>query len=91
MTVQSFGMFLISSGIIKNYDSVPLVLVLSSTCAKLPHYFHCAIVHVSLVTGSLARVWYFEIVSPVTGCTTGAEKCSILMEVGILSSSLLIW
>ena len=84
-------MFLISSGLITNSESVPLVPVLLSPCAKFTHYFPHAIVHVSLVTGSLARFWYCEIVLPVTGWTTGAQKCSILMEVRILSSSLLIW
>ena len=84
-------MFLISYGLITNSESVPSVFVLSSTCAKLPHYFPHAIVHVSLVTGSLARFWYCEIVLPVTGWTTGEQKVSILMEVRILSSSILIW
>ena len=84
-------MFRISSGLIKNSESITLVLVLSSPCAKLPHYFPHAVVHVSFVTVSLARVWYFEIVSPVTGCTTGSQKCSILTEVRILSSSIFIW
>ena len=67
------------------------MLVLPSPCDKLPHYFPHAIIHVYLVTGSLTRVWYFYIVSPVTECTTGAQKCSILMEVRIVSSSLFIW
>ena len=68
-------------------ESVPAVFVFSSPCAKFPHYFPHAVVHVSFVTGSLAKVWYFKIVSHETGWTTGAQKCSSLIALLVLCSS----
>ena len=40
-----------------------------------------------MVAGSLAKVWYFEIVSPETGWTTGAQKFSSFIAVLIFCSS----
>ena len=64
-----------------------MCLFFSSPCSKFPHSFPYTVVHVSFVTRSLAKVWYFEIVSPETGWTTGAQKCSSLIVVLILCSS----
>ena len=64
-----------------------MCLFFSSPCAKIPHSFPHAVVQVYLVTGSLAKVWYFEIFSPETGWTTGIQKWSSLIAVLILCSS----
>ena len=84
---RSFGIFLISLCVITNSDSIPAVFVFPSPCSKFPHSFPHAVVQVSLVTGSFAKVRYFEIVSLETGWTTGANKCSSLIAVLIFCSS----
>ena len=73
--------------VITKSDSVPAVFIFSLPCAKFSHSFPRAVVQVYFVTGSLAKIWYFEIVSPETGWTTWAQKCSILIAVLILCSS----
>ena len=79
MTLSS-GICFISSCDITKIQFVPFVFGLLSPCAILPNYFPKAVVHTSLVTGSLANFRYCVIVSPVTGCTTGAQKCSMSMS-----------
>ena len=66
--------------------SLFLLCFFSSPCAKFPRSFPRAVLHVSFVTGYLDKVWYFEIVSPETGWTTGAQECSSLIAVFILCS-----
>ena len=63
------------------------MFVFVSTCVKFPHSFPHSVVQVSFVTGSLAKVWYFEIVSSETGWKIGAQKCSSLIAILILCSS----
>ena len=79
-------MFRIYLCVINKSESVTAVFVFLTPCAQFPHYFPHAVIQVSFVTGSLAKVWYFEIVSPETGWTTGAHKCSILIAVLIMCS-----
>ena len=87
VTVRSFRIFRISLCVITNSESVPAVFVFSSPCAEFPHSFPHSVVQVYLVTGSFAKVWYFEIVSLETGWTTGAQKLSSSIAVLIFSSS----
>lgn len=74
--VRSLGIARICSCVMTNMESVPLVLVTSSPWARFPNSFPNARDHVYDVSGSLASVLYFVIDAPVTGCMTGAQKCS---------------
>ena len=73
-------MFRISLCVITKSDSVPAMFVFLSPCAKFAHSFPHAVVQVYFVTGSLAKVWYFDIVSPETEWTTGVlYQCTCIL------------
>jgi len=74
VTIRSMGIFLIWSLESTKIESVPVVPVRSSPCAKFPNAFPNARLQISLVAGSFTSVLYLVIVSHVTGCTTGAQK-----------------
>ena len=57
-------------------ESVPGVLVTLSPWARFPNSFPKARDHVVAVIGSSMSFLYLVIDSPVTGCMTGAQKCS---------------
>lgn len=76
VTVRSWGMRLICSCVSTTMASVPGVLVTSSPCARFPNSFPKARDHVCDRTGSVRSFLYLVIDSPVTGCMTGAQKCS---------------
>ncbi len=57
-------------------ESVPGVLVAASPWARLPNSFPKARDHMCCVMGSSMSFLYFVMDSPVTGCRTGAQKCS---------------
>ena len=59
-----------------NIESVPSVLVAASPWARLPNSFPNARDHIRLVMGSSINFLYLVMDSPVTGCMTGAQKCS---------------
>ena len=58
-------------------ELVPFVPVFISPCAIRPTSLCNPVSHISLRSGSFANFLYYLIVSPMTGCTTGAEKCSM--------------
>ena len=60
-----------------NIESVPGVLVAASPWARLPNSFPNARDHIRRVIGSSINFLYLVMDSPVTGCMTGAQKCSL--------------
>ena len=59
-----------------NIASVPGVFVSMLPCVRLPNSFPNADVHHGPVTGSSLTFLYCVMLAPVTGCMTGAQKCS---------------
>ena len=60
-----------------NIESVPGVFVVASPWARLPNSFPNARDHIRCVIGSSINFLYLVMDSPVTGCMTGAQKCSL--------------
>ena len=73
MTTLSVGISLIYLWFSKTKLSVPIAPVILSPWARLSNYFPNAVVHTSLVSGSLEFFEYFVMIFPVVGCITGAQ------------------
>ena len=73
MTTRYVGVSLISGWVRTNELSVNFSLVLLSPLASLPNSVPNAVVHTSLVSGSLVVFEYFLMISSVVGCITGAH------------------
>ena len=84
VTVLSVGIFLISSWFINLIVFVPGMSWYP--CANLPSSTHISFFHLSFKIGSLIRVFYFMMVSLVTGCTTPFAYSSISI-CGVVGSS----
>ncbi len=65
--IRSFGISAILLCGKTKRQSVPIVLVCLSPCAKLQKSLPNAVVQIGRVQGSLASVWYREMEAPVTG------------------------
>ena len=77
VTTLSEGMVLMSSWDMTKTELVPYVPVTSSPCAKFPNSLPNANDQMYFVWGSLLSFRYLVKVFPITGCVTGAHKCSM--------------
>ena len=78
VTTLLHGMLTILACVMTKMELVPLVPVLWSPCYIRSTSLPNPVCHTSLRSGSFANFLYCVIISPVTGCTTGAQKFSIL-------------
>lgn len=76
MTVQLCRMHRICLCVSTKMESVPGVLMSLLPCTRFPNSFPNVQDHVCASIGSFRSFLYFVIDLPVTGCMTGAQKCS---------------
>ena len=82
VTTLSRGMLAILSCDMTEMELVHFAPVLWSPCAMRPTSLPNPVSHLSLRSGYFANFLYCVIVSPMTGCTTGVHKSSMLMSYG---------